>query len=74
MDKNNRDTPQVKRELGKQLYDLFVSARKKGKTQEEIKTLAQQKLKNLSEKSVLARNLFSVLSLSEHISSDQKID
>ena len=74
MDKNNRDIPQVKRELGKQLYDLLIQARKKGKTQEEIKIQAQQKLKELSNKSVLARNLFAILSLSDYVSSDQKID
>ena len=67
MDKNNRDTPQVKRELGRQLYSLFILARKKGKTQDEIKAEAQQKLKELSGKSVLARNLYAVLSLSEYI-------
>ena len=74
IDKNNRDTPRVKKELGKQLYDLFISAKKKGKSEDEIRMQAQQKLKELSEKSVLARNLCAVLSLSEYASSDQKID
>ncbi|MBR6231823.1 MAG: hypothetical protein IKQ99_01835 [Alphaproteobacteria bacterium] len=56
------------------LYDLFIAAKKKGKSEDEIKESAKLKLKELSEKSVLARNLYAVLSLSEYASSDQKID
>ena len=74
MDKNHRDTPQSKRDLGKQLYGLFIAAKRRGKSQEEIKKQMQQGLQVLAEKSVLARNLYAILSLSDNVTSEQEID
>ena len=74
VDKNHRDTPEVKKELGKQLHSIFISARKKGKTQEDIINEAQQRLQDLAPKSVLARNLLALLSLSKYSSSTKNID
>ena len=74
IDRKNRDTPEVKRELGKQLYSLFVSTRGKDKKQDEIMQEVKQKLHTLSEKSVLARNLYGIMSLSEYVSSKKDID
>ena len=74
IDRENRDTPEIKRELGRQLYDIFEVAKKKENSQGIIEAEATKRLQVLAGKSVLARNLVAILSLSKTGRSDRKID
>ena len=73
-DKDKQDSPQIKRELGKQLYEFFCLARKKGQSFDKMKPEIQDGLTKLSDKSVMARNLSAILALSKYMPAGEKID